>query len=265
MSENLEKLINTSYKLIEVAKGMLQSCQLKKNKVYSDSRFIISFFFRRAWEMFESFLILIKEKRIVDSAVLLRSFCDMGVNLGYIFSDKLDKKEKEIRAMEYMLEGDRAQLSIMNANIEEFKEFDSKIELRRDELKEEIRRIEEVLKNKYSKDDWKLPSIKERAKESGFEILKNVYNQSYKYFSNIEHHSIFFGQDYVDKESCEPKESTEKFEKLPHMKPTVNLYLFRIIFKEILGAFNDEFQLNWGKKLSEIRKIQEEEYKLLKE
>jgi len=95
--------------------------------------------------------------------------------------------------------------------------------------------------------------------------LKKVYNQVYGYYSNIEHHNIFFGKHYVDAENCEPKENIEGFEKLPHVKSSVALYLFRIIFIEILGVFNYEFQLKWGEKLSEMRKVHEEEYDLLKE
>lgn len=265
MSDILDRLIETSYKLIEIAKGMLKSCQLKKNKVYSDSRFIVSFFFRRAWEMFESFIILIKENRLIDSLILLRSFCEMGINLGYIFTDKINKKEREIRALKYMFEGNSAQLKIINANLEDFKKFDRNIEGRRDELKKEKKRIEETLKNKYGEKKWDLPSIEIRANESGFEVVKSIYNQIYRYTSNIEHHNIFFGKDYVIKKECEPLESVEKFETLPHIKPPVSLFLFRIIFFEILGAFNNEFQLNWDKQVSEIRAIHEEEYQLLKE
>ena len=86
MSDNLNKLIETSNRMLEIAKGLAQSCQLKKNKVFSYSRFVASFFLRRAWEMFESFLTLVQENRIIDSAVLLRSFLEMGISLGYIFA-----------------------------------------------------------------------------------------------------------------------------------------------------------------------------------
>ena len=60
MSDSLSKLIETSYKMIDIAKGMLKSSQLKKNKVRSISRFVVSFFLRRSREMFESFLVLTK-------------------------------------------------------------------------------------------------------------------------------------------------------------------------------------------------------------
>ena len=261
---NLDKLIKTSYRLLEITRKMLQSCQLKRNKVYSDRRFIISFFFRRAWQLYESFLMLIKENRLIDSLILLRSFCEMGINLGYIFSDKIDNDEKNIRALKYMLNGDEAQLKIINANLEDFKEIDSKIEDRRDKLKQDIKKIKKILKKKYGLENWDLPSLDQRATESGFDIIKKIYNQIYRYTSNIEHHNIFFGRDYVNKNRCEPRESLEKFSQLPHLKPPVILYLFRIIYIEVLGAFNDEFKLNWEKKLSEIKKIHEDEYPLLR-
>lgn len=265
MSNSLNKLIKTSYKMIDIAKGMLQSCHLKKNKVYSDSRFVVSFFLRRSWEMFESFLILIKENRIIDSAVLLRSFNEMGINLGYIFAKDIEEPEKEIRALTYMLDGNRQQLKLTNSNLEGFKEYESNIETRRDELKEQIRMIESVLKDKYGKEEWDLPKIEQRAIMSKCDVLRNVYNQSYRDLSNIEHHSILFGQHYMDSKKCEPIEEIHHLEHFPQFKPAVSLFLFRSIFIEILSVFNDEFQLKWDEKLAEVRKFQDEEYGLLKD
>jgi len=251
--------------MIDIAKGMLQSCHLKKNKVYSYSRFVISFFLRRSWEMFESFLIFIKENRIIDSAVLLRSLLEMGISLGYIFAKDIDETENEIRALTYQLDGDRQQLKLTNSNLEGFKEFDSNIEARRDELKEQIKIIEGVLKDKYGKEEWDLPNREQRAILSKSDVLRNVYNQSYRDLSNIEHHSILFGQHYVDSKECEPIEEINHLEHYSQLKPSVSLFLFRIVFIEILSVFNDEFQLKWDEKLAEVRKFQDEEYGLLKD
>ncbi len=186
MSDNLNQLIKTSNEMIDIAKGMIQSCHLKKNKVYSDSRFVVSFFLRRSWEMFESFLILIKENRIIDCAVLLRSLMEMGISLGYIFAKDIDETENEIRVLEYMLEGNRHQLKMINSNLEGFKEYDSNIEARQKELREQIKIIEGVLKDKYGRDDWCLPSIIDRANLSKFDVLKSMYNQTYRDLSSIE-------------------------------------------------------------------------------
>ncbi len=265
MFESLNKLIETSLKMIDIAKGMLQSCQLKKSKVYSTSRFVVSFFLRRSWEMFESFLILIKENRIIDSAVLLRSLLEMGISLGYIFAKDIDETENEIRALTYQLDGDRQQLKLINSNLEGFKEFDSNIEARRDELKEQIRMIEGVLKDKYGKEEWELPKIEQRAILSRSDVLKKAYNQSYRDLSSIEHHNMLFGQHYVDSKKCEPIEEIRHLDHFPQLKPAVSLFLFRIVFIEIMGVFNDVFQLNWNKQVAEIRKFQDKEYRLLKD
>lgn len=265
MSESLNKLIETSLKMIDIAKSMLQSCQLKKSKVYSTSRFVVSFFLRRSWEMFESFLILIKENRIIDSAVLLRSLLEMGINIGYIFAKDIDETENEIRALTYQLDGDRQQLKLTNSNLEGFKEFDSNIEARRDELKEQIRMIEGILKDKYGKEEWDLPKIEQRAILSKYDVLRSVYNQSYRDLSSIEHHSILFGKHYVDSKECEPIEEIKHLEHYSQLKPSVSLFLFRVVFIEILGVFNDVFKLNWDKQLAKVRKLQDEEYGLLKD
>ncbi len=265
MSKSLSKLIDTSHKMIDIAKGMLQSCQLKKSKVYSTSRFVVSFFLRRSWEMFESFLSLIKENRIIDSAVLLRSILEMGINLGYIFAKDTDENENEIRALTYQLGGKRQQLKLINSNLEGFKEVDSNIEARRDELNEQIRMIEGVLKDKYGKEKWDLPTIEQRAILSGSDVLKKAYNQAYRDLSSIDHHNMLFGQHYVDSKECEPIEEINHLKHYPQLKPSVSLFLFRVVFVEILSVFNDEFQLNWDKQVAGIRKLQDEEYPLLKD
>lgn len=259
MSEMLDKLLATSFKFIDVAKEMHQRCLEKKNKVHSDSRYIISFFFKRAIEMFESFIILIKERSLADSGILLRSFWEMGISTGYMYEKP---ENKELNVLRYLLDANEAQKKIINANIQDFKEIDSNVESRRDEITEEIDRIKQELCKKYSEQDWKLPSIEERAKQSGSVVLKQAYNQVYRYLSNVEHHNIFFGGNYVDKENCEP---LEKVEVITLLTPEINLIMFRSIFIVILKKFNEEFQLKWKEKLSELEKIQDAEYQQMKQ
>jgi len=252
--------------MISVAEDMLQSCHQKKNKVYSETRFVASFFFRRSWEMFESFLILVKENRIIDSAVLLRSLCDMGINLGYIFAKDIDDREQEIRASKYLLEGNWQQLKLTENNLEGFREFNKDIEARRDELVGQIEDIKNMFKERFGVNEWKrLPTILQRAELSKFDILKQVYNQSYLDLSSIEHHNIWFGQHYVDTKECEPKKETNLLENYSQLRSAVSLFLFRIIFIEILNVFNQVFKLNWEEKILDMRKSQDEEYPLLKD
>lgn len=266
MSDNLNRLIETSDKMIGVAKCMLHACQLKKNKVYTYQRFVISFFLRRSWESFESFLILIKENRIIDGAVLLRSFLEMGINLGYIYAKDINEAENEKRALRYLLDGNRQQLKLINSNLDGFKEFDKNIEARRDEINAQIAEMEGIFREKYRDENWELPrTIEERARLSKYEVLQLAYNQSYRDLSNIEHHSILFGEHYVDSKECEPLEEIDHLKYHSQLRPAISLFLFRAVFIEILNIFNREFRLTWETQLTDLRKLQDEEYALLKE
>ena len=165
--------------------------------------------------------------------------------------------------MRLMLDGNRAQLKLINTNLAEFKKIDSKIEVRKNELKEEIENIEAEWKRKYQEEKWELPPIEQRAQKAG-EVVINYYNLVYRPYSNIEHHNIFFGQDYVDKEKCEPIEDLEKFTKSPVFRPDVTLYMFKGLFMVILSIFNSEFQMKWGDLIKKMLEEHKEEFKLYK-
>lgn len=265
MYHNIWKLRKSSKKMIKQGKEMLNSCHQRKEKAYSETGFVISFFLRRSWEMFESLLILVKKERIIDSALLLRSQLEMGFTLGYIFAKGLDNNENEIRAMVFHLDGNRQQLKLLNSNLEGFREFDPDIGKRQDDLKRQIRFMEEVLENKYAREDWTLPSIEERQKLSGSDVLKRAYNLSYRDLSNIEHHSMLFGEHYVNEKECEPKERIEHLKHFSQLKLPVCLYLFRAVFIEILNEFNQVYKLDMDEIIVFLRRIQEKDYKLLKD
>lgn len=265
VSEALEKLIETSNLMIESAKDMIHSCQRKKHKVFSNSRVVISFFLRRSYEMFESFIIHVREGRIIDSALLLRSLVEMGISLGYIFANDIDDREKEIRAIKYILDGNRRQLKLIEYNLEGFREFDSDIDRRRDEINDQIVNIEKNYYEKYGNKKWHLPDIKARVLTSNSDFIKSIYNQSYRYLSAIEHHSVLFGQHYVDYDNCEPIIEINHLEHYSQLKLSVSLFFFRSIFVEVLNVFNDEFQLNWEKQIEKFRKLQDYEYPLLQD
>lgn len=265
MTENTQKLVETSDEIIALAKEMLESCHIKKQKVYSHTRYVISFFFRRALEVFESFLILIKENRIIDCALMLRSILEMGMSLGYICSYDIDESENEKRALIYMLNGIRVQKKLINCNLEGFREFDPNIEKRVDELQNEIEKIEGILKDKYGEEKCELPSIKDRALVSKSQVLLDAYNQYYRDLSSIEHHIMLFGQHYVDMEKVEPKEIVNHLEHYSQLNPSASILIFRIVFIEILNVFNQVFQLKWEEKIKEIKEMQDEDYALIKD
>lgn len=265
MIENLNILVETSKKMIQVADDLVKACYRKEKKVCSQTRYVISFFLSRSWEMFGSFLCLVKENRIIDAALLLRSLWEMGISLGYIFAKDIDETESEKRALRYLLDGDRQQLKLVIANIDGFREFDPEIEKRRDMLKERIAEMERHFKERYNEEKWDLPCIEQRSKLSNYEVLRNAYNQAYRGLSNIEHHSYFFGDQYVDGKRCEPIKDPDHLKHYPQYKLEVSLFQFRLIFIEFLNVFNREFRLGHEKQLEELSKFQDDEYKLLKD
>lgn len=254
----LSDLLTTSFKFVDVAKKMVQSCRLKKNKKRTYSRYIISFFFKRAIEMFESFIILIQEQKLADSAMLLRSFIEMGINVGFIFENKF---KKEMNALRYILNASKAQKKILKKNIDNFKEINIDVESRLEIIEREIKEDKKKFKDKFPDHDTELPCIEQRADDSGSEVLKKAYNQLYRYFSNIEHHNTWFGRDYVDEEECSP---VEEIRREYAFAPEVNLWTFRSIFVVIMKTFNEEFSLKWEKKIQELKCLHEAEYEQMK-
>jgi hypothetical protein len=258
MADILNNLLTTSFKFIDVAKKMVHTCILKKNKKRSYSRYVISFFFRRAIEMFESFIVLIQENKLADSAMLLRSFIEMGINTGFIFESK-DKKE--MNALRYILNGSKAQKKILEENIDSFREIGLDVQPRLDKIKKQIEEGKKRFKADFPDDKAELPSIEQRAEDSGSEVLKKAYNQLYRYFCNIEHHNTWFGRDYVDEKEFSPEEMIKgEF----GFAPELNLWTFRSIFNVIMKIFNDEFNLRWGKKIEELKRQHEAEYEQMK-
>lgn len=238
-NNNEKELLDSCIGLIYLAEQILKSCRLKKQKVHTYSRYVVAFYFRRALQMLKSFIVLIKEGRFVDSAVILRSLCDMNINLGWITSDT---KKKEINALKYMLKGETDQQKLLEDAYDSIKEIDSSIDKRRIEIKENITFIKEKLIKKYKITKWGLPSLRDRAKNSG-KIIFNYYTQVYGYYSNIEHHSMFFGKYYVDWSKCEPKDNLEEVATVIFFRSELLIYLFRGLFLVILSKFNKEFHL----------------------
>lgn len=261
MLELLEMMIETSYAFLDVAEKMHKSCRRKTNKVSSYSRFIAAFFFSRACEMFESFLVLLKNDRNVDCVILLRSFCNMAIDFGYILDD--DSKTKEIKAIKYLLTGDKTQKKLLERNIDEFRKHYPDLDPRLDNLKSNISKLEKILTKEFKEKNWNLPNIFERAEEVGGLAL-GFYNQVYAYYSNVEHHNFIFGQAYVDLDKCEPLEKREKIEQSTFFRPEIILTMFRSLFLIIMQGFNIEFNLKWDKKISELSKIHDKEYEEIK-
>lgn len=264
MPQKLDKLVLTSQVIVEEVKRMLVACCRKDKKVFSYPRVVVSFFLRRSLELFESLLVLIRENRIIDSALLLRSILELGMSFGYIFAVGETDTENEKRALKYLLDGDRQQLKMINNNLDGFREFDPSIEKRKDELKRQIEGMEEAFRKKYQDERWELPSIEERAQKSKSKTLKDIYNQSYRDLSSIEHHNYLFGRHYVDEDNCEPKIELDLLKEYSQLRPEITLLLFRMVFIELASGFNDIFLLKRDEQICRLRSLQEQDYALMR-
>jgi len=265
MKGNLGRLVKSSKKVIKVADDLLMSCHQETIEKYTHSKAAISFFLRRSSEMFESFLVLIKKNRIIDSALLLRSFLEMGITLGYIVSKEINETESEKRAFQFLIEGNDYQLRLANSNREGFRRTDKGFDKRISELNGQLEELKTKYREQFGEEYLEFPCIEQRAIRSEYEIFRNIYDQSYRLLSSIEHHSFFFGQNYVEIDNCRPIRDLEHLKHHPELKLGVSLFLFKSIYIEILNAFNDIHHLGREKQIAGLRILQEAEFRLLKE
>jgi hypothetical protein len=186
----------------------------------------------------------------------------MAIDFGYVLDE--DEKAKEVKAIKYLLAGDKAQKKLLEKNIDEFKKHYPDLEPRLDILTSNISTMENILTKDYGVTDWSLPNISGRAKEVGGTAL-NSYNQIYAYYSNVEHHNYLFGQAYVDMDKCEPLDRPKAIDKSTFFRQELILIMFRSFFLFILQGFNAEFRLKWKNKLDDLSKIHDEEYEAIKE
>lgn len=253
----LKQMIATGYEFIEIANKMMESCWRKDNNQFLNSRIVISFFIRRAVELSESFLILLQHDRLADSAILLRSFWEMGINTDFIFAD--DKK-KETNAIRFLLNEYKGKIKLLERNKDEFKANKLDVEKRLAKLNEEIGEMKKSFSKQYRIDKWTWPNIYDRAKDSTSWVIKQAYNQVYTYICSIDHHDISFGKNYVDDNDKPLKDIKMVF----LLRPDVNLVMWRGILLVIMKTFNQEFNLEWGDVLKGLELKQDREYEEMK-
>lgn len=258
MDSYLEGMVRTSEEYLRVANDMMASCRRKEKKRHSYCRLVISFFCSRAVELTGSFLVLIKENRLPDAGMLLRSFWEMGINTDYIFSDN---ETKEINSLKYVLEEQRTKIKLLERNRDEFEADGLEVERRLTDAKKEEEKTKRDITEKYGDVDLRWPRIYERAKSSQNWVIKQAYNMAYTYLCSIEHHDMAFGQNYLDVDNCEPF----KVPNVPTLlRPDVNLVMWRSILLVVLKTFNEEFELKWDEALANLGKMQDEEYAEIK-
>ena len=258
MDEFLGAMAHTTEEFLRAADEMMASCRRKEKKQHSYCRLVISFFCSRAVELTGSFLLLIKENRLPDAGMLLRSFWEMGINTDFIYSDT---KTKEINSLKYVLEEQHTKIKLLERNSAEFESDGLDVEMRLREAKRDVEKTRKEIAEKYGEVDLRWPTIYERAKDSQNWVIRQAYNMAYAYLCNIEHHDMSFGQNYIDIDQCEPLTVV----KMPSLlRPDVNLVMFRSILLVIMKTFNEEFGLNWGDALAKLEKMQDDEYAAIK-
>ena len=119
------ELVESSRKFIETAYQMITSCRLKKEKTITDSRRVISFFFRRSIELFESILILLEKERYADILLVLRSYWELGFSAAYIFEKS--GKDKDKNALIYLLNEEIDRNKLMKCNKKDIQSLDPDI------------------------------------------------------------------------------------------------------------------------------------------
>ncbi len=249
---NLHFFINHSNKLLDLAQKVYNSCLLKRNKRKSYFRIVISAGFSRAYILFESILILVKNNRVIDAGILLRSFYNLFVNLCYI---KESEEEKEERAILFLYDRTIKLLNLYKKrkqlyySIGEKSRIDKWINFYEEEKKE----LEIMLREKnINLKPWNKISIYEKVKS--IEKLAETYNLLYADLSRFEHHDFSSLEAFVDLNTCDPVLNPHIEDVSPVLKPELIIWLSNVMFGTIVRDFNEEYQLRWQKKIDEIEK-----------
>jgi hypothetical protein len=254
----LDQMLATTSEFIDIAYKMVDSGWRKDKIVHSYSRVAIAFYMRRAIELTESFVILLRQNRPVDSALLLRSFWEMGINTAYVFHDE---KEKEINAVRYLLSHYEGKLKLLKDNQLEFEEGGLDVNTRKAEIQKDQEKEIAFFTKLFKTDDWKWKRIRERAEDSEDPVIKLAYTQVYEYICGVEHHDWSFGLNYIEDHGCRPLKSVKE---IGPLKPDINLIMLRSILLVIMKTFNKEFCLNWGEGLKLLEAKQGQEYAEMK-
>lgn len=243
----LTSLIEHSEEKIELAKSLYESCVRKRNKVKSNFRLILSSYFSRPLEIFETILLLVQNDRITDAGVLLRSFSNLIINLGYI----MKKQEERATMLLYDMATQHRKL------YEKGKNFYQSIgkwhitERYYNFYKNQEKKYEKIIQRDYpNAKPWDKVKIYEKAKT--YHELQLVYDLVDADLSRYEHHDFSSMRDYVDTTTCNPILKTKGKRHSPVLYHERILMLANIIFGMVMEFFNGEYQLNWKNKIDEM-------------
>lgn len=240
-------LIEHSDKLLKLARSIYDSCCRKRNKVKSHYRFILSAYFSRAYELFESIILLIRNDRVTDAGVLLRSLSNLLINLGYV-----DKARKE-RATLLLFDFATQHLKLYKKSKKYFDSIgkSAQVDSYIQHYEKEKNKLDKILKTKYpNSKPWDEIRISERAQAS--QNLQYIYNLLYADLSRFEHHDFSAVITYVNPDTCDPILKTGAHRHSSVLNQRSILSLSSILFGIVLELFNGEYQLKWKDEIDEM-------------
>jgi hypothetical protein len=250
MNNSVNPLIDHSNKMIGLANELYGSCSRKRNKVKSHYRFILSAYFARSLELFESIILLIQDNRVTDAGVLLRSFSNLIMNLVYI------DKDKEERATLLLFDYATQQLKLYKKS----KEFANSIGKSQEadrhiqQYEREKSKLRKIIQAKYpGVMPWDKITILDKSKVN--QEMQYIYDLIYADLSRFEHHDFTASHAYVDPDTCDPILKSGAHRTSPIMNQASILYFANNFLGIVMEFFNIEYKLSWKPKIDEMAKI----------
>lgn len=244
VGEKLEELINDI--LTE-----FNSKDIKLAHVSSHKRIFI-FFLTRSIKSYRAIKTLCKEGFGQDISTLLRSLLESLISVQYILSDPKDADNKAIRFVDY-------KWIIFKRYISNIREIDTekiddllmkKLISRKDTVLEKF----DAFKKKYNiKSDkalvtWSGRTIRDMAKAAGPELLEE-YDSTFRLSSRFSHPSIIGDRAYI-----KYIETNMTFSITSSLIGVATNFRIAISYTlEFLKIFNNAFNLNFAKRLEEIK------------
>jgi hypothetical protein len=247
MNNSIGRLIQHSNEMIELAHNIYDSCTRKRNKVKSHYRFILSAYFARSLELFESIILLIQNNRVTDAGVLLRSFSNLIMNLVYI------DKDKEKRATLLLFDYATQQLKLYKKSKEFADSIGKSQEAARyiQHYEREKNKLSRLIQEKYpGVQPWDKITILDKAKVN--QEMQYIYDLIYADLSRFEHHDFTASYAYVDPDTCNPILKLGAHRTSPLMNQTKIICFANNFLGIVVEFFNIEYKLNWKVKIDEM-------------
>ena len=247
-SELLAFLYKYSERIIELARSMQGSCVRKVNKKKTNYRLVLSsIYFARAFEIFESIIFLVRENRITDAGILLRSLTNLIINLRYI------EKNKEERATLLLFDLATQHRKLYEKSKNFFDSIKKTQQVNRyiQFYKNEEQRLQRIIRRNYpNATPWDRIRISDKA--AVHHDMQYVYDLLYADLSRYEHNDFSAMRSYVNPDTMDPIITTGSRRHSPVLNPTNILMITSIIFGIVIELFNDEFRLRWRERIIEL-------------